>query len=155
MDTTTSPRQPTAPIGRRLGYSMAIVVNAILLELVNGWPGWGAVPFLTDAAAVVIVPVNVSLTVAIALNAANLILDRRWLRAAADLVSAALALLVLIILWDIFPFAFADPSIDWALVTRVVLGFSMGACVISIVGNTGVLINEAVGRPSPVRAEAG
>lgn len=150
----TTPALPGST-SRRISYSITILVNAVLLGLVNGWPGWQVVPFVTEDAAPVIVPLTVAFSAVIVVYAVNLILDQRWFRAFGDGVNAALSLLVLILLWDIFPFTFSDTSIDWALVARVILGFAMAACVVSIIVNVGVLIHEAVLPPGTARTRVG
>ena len=56
---TTRPRP--APVARRVGYVIAIAVNAALLYLLNTNPGWEAIPLVTAAADQVIGLVNLSL----------------------------------------------------------------------------------------------
>jgi hypothetical protein len=50
---------------RRFGYLIAVAVNAAILYAANVWPGWRAVPFLTEATLQVLWLVNVSLAVAL------------------------------------------------------------------------------------------
>ena len=54
--------------GRRAGYLVAIVVNAALLFILNGQPGWQALPFLTSATSQVLGLVNLSLAVGLAVS---------------------------------------------------------------------------------------
>lgn len=141
--TTAAPRR--TPVSRRIGYSVAVVVNAVLLILVNGTPGWRALPFVTDSAAEVVVLLNLALIVGIVANSANLIFDRRWIRAAGELTGSAVSLAMLMRMWEVFPFAFRDPAVDWDLIVRVVIAFSIAACAVSIVVQAVVLIRLAVG----------
>jgi hypothetical protein len=45
--TLTEPTRRPSVATRRVGYVVAAVGEATLLYLVNVWPGWQAVPFLT------------------------------------------------------------------------------------------------------------
>ncbi len=47
---------------RRAGYLLAIGFSAVLLVILNGWPGWQAMPFLTSDTGQVLLLVNLSLT---------------------------------------------------------------------------------------------
>jgi len=62
-------RERPAVGARRLGYTIAVVVNAVLLYAVNVWPGWQAVPFLTAETAAVVPLVNASVLVSLVANA--------------------------------------------------------------------------------------
>jgi hypothetical protein len=141
----SSSRRAGRSVRRRVGYALAVAVNGVLLVLVNAVPGWRAVPFLTQDAASVIVLVNLALVVGIAINSLNAVFDRRWLRAAGEFVSSGVALLMLVQLWRVFPFAFTDPSVDWALVTRVLIGFAIGGCIASMIAQIVILIRLATG----------
>jgi hypothetical protein len=44
-----APTRGPRPAGRRVGYLVAVVVNAALLFVLNGHPGWQEVLFLTSA----------------------------------------------------------------------------------------------------------
>jgi hypothetical protein len=142
---TPSPSRRT--VRRRVGYSVAVVVNAILLVLVNGEPGWRGLPFVTAAAEEVIFFVNLSLVVGIIVNAVNAIVDRRSVRAVGELVSSAAALVMLVRLWDVFPFAFSDASVDWVLVARTVIGFAIAGCIASMLVQSVTLIRMTVDAP--------
>jgi len=52
---------PSIGGARRAGYSLAIVFSAALLIVLNGSPGWQAIPFLTSDTAQVLWLVNLSL----------------------------------------------------------------------------------------------
>ena len=67
MARTGSARRPS-PGARRTGYVFAIAFGVAFLIILNGWPGWQALPFLTAATSQVIVLVNVSLAAGIAAN---------------------------------------------------------------------------------------
>jgi hypothetical protein len=130
------------------GYAVAVAVNGVLLVLVNAVPGWRAVPFITAEAVDVIFLVNLSLIVGIVVNSLNAVFDRRWLRAAGELASSGVALVMLIQVWRVFPFEFADPAVDWALILRVVIAFAIGGCIASMIVQLVILSRIGIGRPT-------
>lgn len=117
---------------RRAGYVIAIAVNAALLIAINVWPGWPAVPFLTDATQEVVGFVNASIAVGLAANAVYLLADPRWLRALGDMLTTAVGLVALVRLWQVFPFDFPAGGFDWALLARVLLVVAIVGSVIGI-----------------------
>ncbi|GAA2471566.1 hypothetical protein [Terrabacter carboxydivorans] len=123
------PREPEdlRPVrGRRGGYVGSIVVNLILLWLINGWPGWDAVPFLTGRTVLVVGAVNASIIARVVADAVNVVLDLPRPRALGDLVSIGFGLVALIEIWQVFPLDVIGTA--WEVVARVllVLGFVGG-----------------------------
>jgi hypothetical protein len=138
------PRRP--PAARRTGYAIAALVNAALLYGVNVWPGWQAVPFLTDELAQVLGLLNLSLVVGIGVNLVYLVRDPPRLRALGDLLTTGVGLLVTLRLWQVFP---VDLGPGWELLARVMLGlgivgsgFGIGAAVVTLIRGAG----EGTGR---------
>ena len=121
--------------GRRAGYAGSVVVNLILLWLINGWPGWDAVPFLTPSTVLVIGAVNASVISRIVADAVNLVLDLPRVRALGDIVSIGFGLFALLRIWQVIPL---DVTHGWEIVARVVL-------VLGFVGSA-VGILEALSR---------
>jgi hypothetical protein len=121
------------PASRRVGYLVVIVVNAALLFILNGQPGWQALPFLTSATSQVLGLVNLSLSVGLAVNLVYLAYDPPWLKSLGDLLTAGIGLAVAIRLWQVFPFAFHGSAAWWATVVRVLLIVGIAGCGISIV----------------------
>ncbi|MFZ2529198.1 MAG: hypothetical protein WAX14_16335 [Rhodococcus sp. (in: high G+C Gram-positive bacteria)] len=118
---------------RRAGYVVAIVVNAVLLYAINGWPGWDAVPFLTDDTTVVLGWVNASIVVSIIANAVFLVADPPRLRAFGELATSAVGLYALTRMWQVFPFDFgAAGSVPWTTIVRVVLGVGIVGTIIAV-----------------------
>ncbi|MEW1952326.1 hypothetical protein [Terrabacter sp. NPDC080008] len=133
---SAAPGRPDAPTrGRRAGYAGSVVVNLIILWLINGWPGWQVVPFLTASTVLVVGAVNASIVVRIAADAVNLVLDLPRVRALGDIVSLGFGLYALVRIWQVFPL---DVSSGWEVVARVVL-------VLGLVGS-GLGILEALTR---------
>ncbi len=125
--------------GRRVGYVVAIVVNVVFFLLVNVWPTWRVVPFLTDAAQELVVLVNLSLIAGLVVNVLNLALDLAWVKAVGEIITSVIALVVVVRFWIVFPFAFPEPGFDWELLTRVVLGVAMAGTIVSVIVQVVVL----------------
>ena len=123
---------------RRFGYTLAALVNAALLYAVNVWPGWEALRFLTPDTTLVLGVVNASMLVNLAANLVYVVRDPDWLRAVGDIVGLSVGVAALLRVREVFPFAFATGTVDWALVVQVLL-------VLGIVGS-GVGIVVAVVR---------
>ncbi len=123
----TEPRRPSAG-ARRTGYVFAIVFGAALLVILNGWPGWQALPFLTAAAGQVIWVVNLSLAAGIAANAVYLVADPPPLKLSGDLVTTSIGLAAAICVWEVFPFSFSGSA--WPVAIRVLLLVAIaGSCI--------------------------
>ncbi|HET9632868.1 MAG TPA: hypothetical protein VFP73_10735 [Terrabacter sp.] len=125
--------RPTGPArtrGRRAGYAGSVVVNLILLWLINGWPGWDAVPFLTASTVLVIGAVNASIIARIVADAVNLVLDLPRVRALGDIVSIGFGLFALLRIWQVFPLDVTD---GWEILARIVLVVGFVGSAIGIV----------------------
>jgi hypothetical protein len=126
-------------------------VNLVLLLLVNVWPSWRVLPFLTDGMLDVLPLVNLGLVAGMVVNLLNLLFDVRWLRAAGDLITSVIAVITLLRFWDVFPFAFPDSGFDWELLTRVALGVAIVGTVIGVIVQVVILIRIMLGlSPGPV-----
>ena len=108
-------------------------MNAVLLFVLNGQPGWQAVPFLTSATSQVLGLVNLSLAAGLAVNLVYLAFDPPWLKSLGDLLTAAIGLAVAIRLWRVFPFAFNGSWAWCATAIRVLLIVGIAGCGVSIV----------------------
>jgi hypothetical protein len=132
MAVVTQNRQSSA-IARRFGYLVAIGCGVAMLYLVNVWPGWQIVPFLSDDFPQVLPLLNFSIVLGIALNLVYLIADpRRW-KAAGDVVSTAVGLAVLVRFWRVFPFDFTGTSVNWTLLVRGLLVLAIVGCLVGLV----------------------
>ena len=118
---------------RRVGYAVAVVVNAVLLALINVAPGWQVLPFLTDAFTEVLPLVNLSLGASLLVNVVYLGFDRRWFRAMCEAALAAISLAVSIRMLRVFPFDFSAYAFDWALLTRIVLWVAILGSAVAVV----------------------
>ena len=140
---TTAPVvNPDGAVGRRVGYTVGIVVNTALLYAVNVWPGWRSIAFVTEDAEQLLTLLIASLVAGIIANLIYLVFDRTWVKALGDLITVGISLALLVRTWLVFPFAFVDASVDWVLIIRVVLAVSIGGCVIALVVQLVVLVRE-------------
>jgi hypothetical protein len=116
---------------RRAGYCLAIGFSTLLLVILNGWPGWQAIPFLTSDTGQVLWLVNLSLAAGIVANVVYLACDPPWVRSLGDLVTTGIGLAAAIRIWQVFPF---DLSSGWSAAVRVLLVVAIaGSCIALVV----------------------
>ncbi len=125
-------RTPTSA-ARRFGYAIGAVVNLVLMFVIYVWPGWEAVPFLTDDTTQVLGLVMVSLIVGVATNLVYIVADPPLLRTLGDVLSTGIAVAVITRTLRVFPFDFGDATFDWALLTRTLLVLLIIATSIGLV----------------------
>jgi hypothetical protein len=142
--TSASDSRLRAALVRRAGYTAGIVVNTVLLYVVNAWPGWRSLAFVTADAEQLVPLLNAALIAGIVANAIYLVADRRWVKALGDLFTVGISLAFLVRTWLVFPFAFTNTTVDWATIIRVVLGFSIVGCIIALIVQLVVLVGTAV-----------
>jgi hypothetical protein len=126
----------SAPAARRLGYLIAVVVNAVLLYLINRDPGWQAVPFLTDATTEVLGLVNASIAVSLVANLVYVAWDPVWLKALGDLVTISVSVVALVRIWQVWPIDFPAGS-PWEVLARVAVGVGIAGGLVGIVASIG------------------
>jgi hypothetical protein len=127
--TVNAPRRRSSTAIRRGGHVIAVVVNAAMLYVVNVWPGWEAVPFLTADTRQVLGVLNLSLAASLVVNVVFTAYDAPWWRLTSDIVTTGIGLAVLVRIWLVFPFHFSDSSVDWPSLARILL-------VVAIVGTS-------------------
>ncbi len=126
MALTGPARRPSAG-ARRAGYSIAIAFSAAILFVLNAWPGWQAMPFLTTDMNQVLWLVNLSLAAGIAANVVYVAYDPPWLKSLGDLATTGLGLAAAILIWQVFPF---DLSSGWSTAVRALLVIAIaGSCI--------------------------
>ena len=130
MARTHSARRPSAG-ARRAGYGLAILFSTTLLVILNGSPGWQAIPFLTSDTVQVLWLVNLSLAAGIAANAVYLAYDPPWVKSLGDLATTGIALATAIRIWQVFPFSLSS---GWPAAVRVLLVVVIvGSCIALVV----------------------
>jgi hypothetical protein len=124
--------QPSAAVkvgARRAGYTVSIVVNAILLVLIHGLPNrW--FPFVTDAFVDVRWALDLSLSATIVANAFFFAFDASWFRDLIQIALTALTLLVTVVFYRRFPFDFGDSAAN--NLAHLLLGLLIFALVVAI-----------------------
>ena len=123
---------------RRLAYAAAVVVDLALLALVNVVPGWRSIDLVSADASQVVQLVNVMLAFAVVANTVSALVDRRWVRSSGNLVILTMALVVLLRVWEVFPFDLTrlSPSlspVDWEFVVRMVVAQVAFGCLVAVV----------------------
>lgn len=143
-----SPARPSVA-ARRIGYVFAAAVLAAIWSMVNVWPGWEVVPFLTQRTGDVVWTVNLSLLAGLIANLVYVAYDHVWFKALGDLVTSAIGLVPAVLLWRVFPFDFSGYSFDWAIVVRVVVMVGIVGGILAVLVQIGTLVRLAVtGGPS-------
>jgi hypothetical protein len=135
-------RPPAAT--RRAGYLIAIAVITAMLIILNGAPGWQAIPFLTGDTSQVLGLVNLSLAVGLAVNLVYLCYDPPWLKSLGDLTTSAVGLVVAVRVWQVFPFAFHGSAAWCTTGVRVVLIIAIAGSAISVVVQAAALSRRMV-----------
>jgi hypothetical protein len=151
MTTVLEPASHAAPTvsrrtGRRIGYIVAILVNVAFAWILNVWPGWQEIPFLTPAAGDVVPLVNFSLTVAVVANLVYLFADGVRVKAFGEMVVGVVNLMVTAVLLEVFPFSFTGYWAGWEWMARFVLIIALIGTGISVVVNLVRLVRGPVAR---------
>jgi len=139
-------RMPGRPgrASRRVGYVVAVIVNAILVWLVSGWHVWWDMPWLTDAFVLVRPAIILVLAISIAEAVLLFVIDPRWLQALLDAVGAAAGLVAAVLLATVFPFDFGEGS-PWTLVVRLAVWAVVIGTALAIVAHLVTFVVRLVG----------
>jgi len=133
-------RVPVPPRGRRAGYAGSLFTSLVMLLLINVWPGWEVVPFLTARTVLVIGAVNASIIARAIADLVNVVVDQPRPRAFGDLVSIGFGLVALVRIWQVFPL---DVGSGWEAVARVLLALGV---VGGVVGFIEAIVRLVTGR---------
>lgn len=145
---TTSVRNRRSPVRtRRAGYLVGIVLNGVLLVLVNAWPGWDVLPFLTTAFPAVLGLVDLALVAGLVTGLVQLWQDPEWLVALDGVVTTSAGLAALVRLWQVFPLDFTGTAFDWALTVRIVLVVGLAGSVLGLPAQVAALVRAGLRRP--------
>ncbi|MBF6177258.1 Uncharacterised protein [Nocardia otitidiscaviarum] len=132
MTATETTRRPSTA-ARRAGYVVAALCNAVLLYAIHAWPGWDALPFLTEDTPRVLWLVTASLIAGLITSVVYLPADPPWLKSLGDLVTTGIGLAATIRVWQVFPFDFGSATFDWALVFRILLAIAIAGAVVGMI----------------------
>lgn len=141
-------KRPSDLAARRVGYIVAVLVNAALLYGINAWPGWQAVPFLTEDMRLVTGLINASIVVGLVANVLFLAADPPWFKALGNAVTTSVGLVALVRIWQVFPVDFGRSSFDWELVARIVLVVGIAGSAIALVVALAEFLRAATQHPS-------
>lgn len=134
-DQDTQNRQKASqPAGRRVGYVVAIIINAIGLYIVRNMLDWD-ISFVTSDFAKVEGIIASSLVATIVVNALFIFYDRRWFKGLGEALSQAVSIVATVRLLGVFPFDFSGWDGPWELVARAVLILAIIGTAISILGS--------------------
>lgn len=117
-------------IGRKVGYFVAIGVNAALIFVLNNLLNWG-VPFVTGSFSVCLWTINLSLAATLLANGVFLAFDPAWFRHLVQMVLNVVAFAALMTVYVIFPFSFDGGN--WEPLARIVLVVAMAGTAIGFV----------------------
>ncbi|MCZ2812046.1 hypothetical protein O2W15_11435 [Modestobacter sp. VKM Ac-2979] len=111
----------------RIGYVIAVLVNAVGLVVLHLWPGWQEFTFLTGDTRSVLGIVDAALIVGIVVNVVLLLRSPAWPTAAGSLVTTLVSLAAMVRIWQVFPFDVSDTG-ETVLRVLLVVGL-VGACL--------------------------
>lgn len=118
---------------RRVGYAVAIAINLLLLVIVVNLLEWGWLSFLTEDFET-LVPIAVfSLVLSMAFYAVYMFYDAGWLRLLGDIITGAVAWVVVYRTLTVFPFDFETGP--WSTMTRAILIFITLGITIGLIAN--------------------
>ena len=130
---------------RRFGYILAAAITVGMWFVINEWPGWQDLSFLTDKTRAVLGLVNFSLAVSVLVNLIYLVYDPVWFKSVGDVITTSVGLAVLVRLWQVFPFDFSDYAVDWTVLARVVLVVGIVGSCLGVIVQVVTLLRLAVG----------
>jgi hypothetical protein len=133
-------------VARRFGYGVAAVVIAAMWFAINVWPGWHKVRFLNESTSQVLWVLNVSLIAGFVVNVVLATYDPPWLKSLGDLITTGIGLVVLVRVWQVFPFDFGGYSTNWAVPARFVLLLAIAGSIIGVLVQFASLARLTVGR---------
>lgn len=125
---------------RKVGYLVAVIVNAVMLVIVNNILAWGWFSWLTEDFELLLPIVNLSIIASIFANLIYLTYDAQWFKTLADTGLLVISLSVAIRTWQVFPFDFTGWEFDWTPVIRVVLALAIVGMTIGLIVNVVRLI---------------
>jgi hypothetical protein len=111
MSGAVSARRASGPA---FSYALMEFLFVGLLYVVNVWPGWQAIPFLTQGASQAVWLLNAALVAGLVANFTFLFNDSTRLRAFGSYAIAGITVLFLVCLLETFPFDFGSPDSSWA-----------------------------------------
>lgn len=140
------PRTRPGLAARRFGYTVAIAVNLLMFFLLNESPGWDAVPFLSAETTEVLGWVNASILLAVGANLLYVVHDPPWLRPLGDAVTTSFGIIVMVRIWQVFPFTEDVTTTGWGDLFHVLLAVGIAGSVIGVVNGLVCSVRALPGR---------
>jgi hypothetical protein len=125
------PSDPAPVRGRRAAYAGSLLTSLVMLLLINVWPGWEVVPFLTPRTVLVLGAVNASIVARAIADLVNVVVDLPRPRAFGDIISIGFGLIAITQVWRVFPLDVIGTG--WEVVARVLLAIGFVGSLIGIV----------------------
>ena len=130
---SSHPTNVASRVARKVGYSVAVMVNVIMLILVNATPGWRVLLFLTEDFVSLLWLVNLSIFASVMVNVAYLAYDAAWFKSVGQIGVTAIGLVASIRTWQVFPFDFSPYDGPWETLTRLTLAIAIFGSIVGIV----------------------
>jgi hypothetical protein len=143
-----TPRKRAAVAARRFGYIVAIVINVAFIVIANNLVEWNWFSFLTPDFSSVVWLLNLSFAVSIAANALYIVDDSRRPKAAGQLVTNLISVVVSVRMLQVFPFDFSGWGTNWSWLFRLALIVAIGGAAIGAVAELVKLARPAAERAS-------
>ena len=137
MTDERSAAKPTP--GRRIGYVIAIIINAVGLYVVRNLVDWD-ISFVTNDFAEVEGIIASSLVATIVVNTLFIFYDKRWFKGLGEALSQTVSFVATIRLFRVFPFDFSSWDGPWEQVARAVLILALIGTAVSIVGSVRTMV---------------
>lgn len=144
---TGRPPSTSTPPGRRAGYAIAAVVNAVFLAMVDDILRWDRLTFLTDEVDQVLPFLRISFAASVAVNLLYLVFDPRWFKSLTQIGLSGIAMAVVVKTYRVFPFDFSAYEFNWTTTTRTVLIVTMAALGLAILAEVVRLVGAVRSLP--------
>ncbi len=125
MTATNVEVSPRIRPGRRFGYSIAVVVNLVMLVVVQSVLDRGWLPFLTEEFLAVVPWISLSLIAAILANFIYQFNDTPIVKSIGQIFVNLISLYTTYQIFLVFPFDFSAYRFDWEVALRVALILAM------------------------------
>lgn len=125
MTATNVEVSPRIRPGRRFGYSIAVVVNLVMLVVVQSVLDRGWLPFLTEEFRELLPWISLSLVAAIVANFIYQFNDTPIVKSIGQIFVNLISLYATYQIFLVFPFDFSAYTIDWEIPLRVALILAM------------------------------
>jgi len=107
--------------GRRFGYLISILINTAIYYVINNFPIWNFIPFLTEQYQQVLWIANLSLGANIFMYATFMVYDLRWYRNLMQAVVNAFTIYSIHIFRTVFPLDLVDGLAHWVNIGLLIL----------------------------------